>query len=193
VYVSPFHFNRPVYLPPQHSSFSYFYLPLSAGKANGVFHVIDRSTERVPNHTSPEVNAEIRQKTLENVSKYAPGGPPVIQWRIDNLDREWDIERLLEANAATFSLIGLALAVLFSTWFLLLPFAVAAFLLQHALQGWCPPLPIFRRLGFRTRQEINYERYALKNLRGDFNELAPAPPEHTTPDRAEKVLAAVEK
>lgn len=154
---------------------------------------MQKSSERVPEHTAPEVNREIRQKTLENVAKYAPGGSSVIQWRLDALDREWDIERLLEANAATFSLIGLALGVLFSPWFLLLPFAVAAFLLQHALQGWCPPLPIFRRMGVRTRQEINYERYALKNLRGDFNEVPPAPPENTTPDRAEKALAAALK
>lgn len=154
---------------------------------------MEKSTARVPAQTAPEVNEEIRQKTLANVAKYAPGGLPVIQWRIDALDREWDIERLLEANAATATLIGLALAVLFSWWFLLLPFAVAGFLLQHALQGWCPPLPIFRRMGFRTRQEINYERYAFKNLRGDFNEVSPAPPEHTTPDRAEKALAAALK
>ena len=27
---------------------------------------------------------------------------------------------------------------------------VLAFLLQHALQGWCPPMPVFRWLGFRA-------------------------------------------
>ncbi len=54
---------------------------------------------------------------------------------------------------------------------LLLPFGVAAFLLQHALQGWCPPVDIFRRLGIRTTREINDERVALKVLRGDFDEI----------------------
>jgi hypothetical protein len=49
-----------------------------------------------------------------------------------------------------------------------LPVVVAGFLLQHALQGWCPPLPVLRRLGVRTADEINQERYALKALRGDF-------------------------
>jgi hypothetical protein len=39
------------------------------------------------------------------------------------------------------------------------------------VQGWCPPLPVFRRLGIRTASEIDYERYALKSLRGDFDEL----------------------
>src|SRR5436190_144953 len=47
--------------------------------------------------------------------------------------------------------------------------AVAGFLLQHALQGWCPPMATFRRLGVRTSYEIDYERYALKVLRRDFD------------------------
>ena len=55
--------------------------------------------------------------------------------------------------------------------FFVLPALVAGFLLQHALQGWCPPVPLLRRLGFRTTAEIDYERYALKALRGDFREM----------------------
>ncbi|MGZ8329614.1 MAG: hypothetical protein ACXWVA_00985 [Rhodoplanes sp.] len=55
--------------------------------------------------------------------------------------------------------------------FLLLPAAVMGFLLQHAVQGWCPPLSILRRLGFRTAKEIERERNALKALRGDYANL----------------------
>jgi hypothetical protein len=32
----------------------------------------------------------------------------------------------------------------------ILPALVTAFLFQHAVQGWCPPVPILRRLGFRA-------------------------------------------
>ena len=32
--------------------------------------------------------------------------------------------------------------------------------------------PVFRRLGFRTASEIDYERYARKALRGDFAEIS---------------------
>lgn len=49
---------------------------------------------------------------------------------------------------------------------------VGGFLLRHAVQGWCPPLPVFRRLGARTQSEIDHERYALKALRGDFRGVA---------------------
>jgi hypothetical protein len=51
---------------------------------------------------------------------------------------------------------------------------VLPFLFQHAVQGWCPPVPLFRRLGVRTRKEIDAEKYALKAVRGDFDELPPA-------------------
>lgn len=80
-----------------------------------------------------------------------------------------DIERCLETGAATLSLIGAALGAGKNRRWFLLPTAVAGFLLQHALQGWCPPLPLFRRLGVRTADEINLERRALKALRGVFD------------------------
>ncbi len=60
--------------------------------------------------------------------------------------------------------------------FALVPLVVGSFLLQHAVQGWCPPLPVFRRMGVRTQTEIDEERAALKALRGDFQNL-PASPE----------------
>jgi hypothetical protein len=88
--------------------------------------------------------------------------------RLSRLDREWDIERTLEANAASVGLLGVGLGAFVSRWFLILPTAVTAFLLQHAIQGWCPPVPLLRHLGFRTSREIDDERVALKALRGDF-------------------------
>jgi hypothetical protein len=51
---------------------------------------------------------------------------------------------------------------------LALPAVVLTFLVQHAIQGWCPPIPLFRSLGARTRKEIDLEKYALKVLGGDF-------------------------
>jgi hypothetical protein len=98
-----------------------------------------------------------------------------IDERIQELEREWDIERTLEANAATVALAGLVLGVAVDRRFLALPAAVSVFLLQHALQGWCPPLPLFRRLGIRTAREIHDEIIALRILRGDFLERVDYP------------------
>lgn len=79
--------------------------------------------------------------------------------------------RTLEANAATLATVGAGLALVVDRRFALIPLVVGGFLLQHAVQGWCPPLPIFRRYGVPTQTEIDYERYALKTLRGDFQEV----------------------
>jgi len=134
--------------------------------------MIPSTVERVPQHTARHVNQEIQRQTEQRVARCAAAGPDAIARRLTELDREWDIERTLEANAASASLVGIALgASLHRKWFVL-PAAVAAFLLQHAIQGWCPPLPVFRRLGFRTQSEIDYERYALKAIRGDFRRLS---------------------
>jgi hypothetical protein len=136
--------------------------------------MIPPTTTRVRENTTESVNAEIDRKIEENVAYYASAGPGAIQRRLDELDHEWDMERVLEANAAGVTLLAVALGMAEDRRWFLLPGIVGAFLLQHAVQGWCPPVPVFRRLGFRTAQEINRERYALKALRGDFAKVEPA-------------------
>lgn len=133
-------------------------------------------TDRVRRHTPPDINASIDDEIRATISRYAGTSRETLTRRIDALDREWDIERVLEANAASFSLAGLALSQIHSRRWLWLSTGVAGFLLQHALQGWCPPVSVFRRLGIRTRREIDREKYALKALRGDFEPIAGGQP-----------------
>jgi hypothetical protein len=130
------------------------------------------TTYRVPRQTPDYVNERIRRRTEENIARYSSSGPAAIEKRLNALDYEWDIERALQANAAGVSLLGLSLGALVDRRWFLLPGFVAGFLLQHALQGWCPPVSLFRRLGIRTSKEIACERYALKALRGDFKDLS---------------------
>jgi hypothetical protein len=129
------------------------------------------TVERVPKHTAEHINERILRHMEERVAQCAAEGREAMDRRLAELDREWDIERLLEANASTASLIGLTLGATVDRRWFIFPAVIAGFLLQHAVQGWCPPLPVFRRLGFRTSSEIDYERYALKSLRGDFRNL----------------------
>src|SRR5205823_8171775 len=112
--------------------------------------MIPSTVERVPRHTAEHVNEQIRRQTEANVARYAAAGREAIDRRLAELDREWDIERTLEANAATISLIGLGLGAVVDRRLFILPALVSGFLLQHALQGWCPPVTFFRRRGFRT-------------------------------------------
>jgi len=85
------------------------------------------------------------------------------------LDREWDTERVLETNASVIILISTILGFTISYYWFILIGIVSFFLLQHAIQGWCPPLPIIRRLGIRTQEEICSEKTIIKFLIGDFN------------------------
>jgi len=126
---------------------------------------------RVPQHTADEINERICRYTESNIRHYGKQGSDAITRRLAELDHEWDIERTLEANAATIALIGLGLGASVDRRWFLLSAIVAGFLLQHAVQGWCPPVPLFRRMGIRTETEIGYERYALKAIRGDFRQL----------------------
>ena len=123
---------------------------------------------RVQSHSSADANARIRAAALERLKHYEGADPSRISARIAELQREWDIERVLEANAASVALLGLALGATVNRRWFALPAVAAGFLLQHAVQGWCPPLPVFRRLGIRTAAEIHEEIVALKILRGDF-------------------------
>jgi hypothetical protein len=111
----------------------------------------------------------IRAEMAERLAYYADHLDE-IDARLYALDREWDIERTLEAKAAALAFTGVALATTVDRRWLLLPALASAFLFQHATQGWCPPMAVLRRLGVRTAEEINHERYALKALRGDFDE-----------------------
>lgn len=120
------------------------------------------SAQRVRRSTAPQLNQQIDQQTEENIRRYAGRGEMAIRRRMRELDEEWDIERLLEVNASTLALTGLVLGMTVNRKWLYLTGGVLTFLLQHGLQGWCPPLPILRRLGVRTRGEIDYEKYALK-------------------------------
>jgi hypothetical protein len=132
---------------------------------------LSASARRVPEHTAEQVNRAIQQQTLGNIALYATHTEDIGR-RLEELDQEWDVERALETAASSFTLLGLGLGTFVHRRWYLFPAVVAGFLLQHALQGWCPPLSVIRRMGFRTRREIDVERYALKILRGDFKELA---------------------
>lgn len=128
---------------------------------------IERSANRVRRHTAKEVNARIDRKTQNDLAYFADH-PDEINRRLKELDREWDIERVLEMNSSAISLGGLLLGAASSRKWLLLPAAVQLFFLQHGVQGWCPPLPLLRKLRIRTQSEIETEREALKALRGDL-------------------------
>jgi hypothetical protein len=125
--------------------------------------MLTATAHRVSSNTSQEVNDRIWQQTEEHMRQIAIGGRGAIERRLRELDEEWDVERWVETLAPSFTLLGLTLGLTRDRRWLLLPFVVQSFFLQHALQGWCPPIPVLRQLGVRTIQEIEHERCCLKH------------------------------
>jgi hypothetical protein len=130
---------------------------------------IPSTRDRVPAHTAEHVNARIEREMTERVRKLS-SSPTLIGRHLRHLDEEWDIERAIEANASVIAFIGVVFGYFVHPYWLALPALVTAFLFQHAIQGWCPPIPVLRRLGFRTSYEIERERHALKALRSDYRQ-----------------------
>ncbi|AQX15497.1 hypothetical protein BCR15_04325 [Tessaracoccus lapidicaptus] len=129
------------------------------------------NADHVRSSTDDDVQRRLDEERLQRVTDLVNAPSDVITRHIEDLDKAWDVERVLEANASSLILLSLGLSRVHSAKWLWLATAVPAFLLQHAIQGWCPPMEVIRRLGVRTRKEIEVERTALKALRGDFRDL----------------------
>ena len=127
--------------------------------------------------TKPTVQDKIDNKIRDQIIHFAAQPKEVITRRIFELENEWDIERVLEANAAGVGLASLLGGLAGNKKCLLVTGTVLSFLLLHSIRGWCPPVPLLRRMGVRTRREIDRELFALKVLRGDFQTVSLDSPE----------------
>ena len=126
----------------------------------GVPDVVGARSDRIRRRTSSEVNQAIDAKTHVRIDDALSRGRDAVIARIHRLDREIDLDRILMAHFAILGSSALRLGER-NRFFRYLVFAQTGFLMMHAFIGWCPPMPVFRRLGFRTAREIASERAAL--------------------------------
>ena len=117
-------------------------------------------------------NGEIESldKKMLAALKTFSGKRTEIGHRLSDLEDETDLESAFQRNAAILVLAGVLLGMR-DRRFTIVSGVAGAFLLQHALTGWCPPIEILKAVGYRNRQEIEREKYALKALRGDFKHV----------------------
>jgi hypothetical protein len=146
--------------------------------------------DRVRRYTSPEMLKQIEKRIEHNIRFYAAQPRHVLDRRIEQLRCEWSLERYLQANAASVGFTTALLGLLVHRKWALLTCGALGFFLYHGLRGFDPPIPVLRRMGVRTRGEIDRELYALKAIRGDFRQL---PKERPKPQTfpARDVLKAV--
>jgi hypothetical protein len=132
---------------------------------------LQHRTDRVRDHSAHRINRRIAREMDITVEHCIRTGREAILERLTELDREWDIDRLLMANFAVAGGItyvaGLHRFIEAPPWrrrptgLLYLLGAQLGFLLLHAGVGWCPPAAVWRRLGARTKSEIELERSLL--------------------------------
>lgn len=143
--------------------------------------------ENVRRVTSVKQNSVIDDIILLNIKNYAKKSPAEISQRIKALDKEWDIERVLDLNMSALALCGITVSLVFNKYSIVLTILLLLFFIWHAFRGWCPPIPILRFFKIRTRPEIDREKYALKAMRGDFKNIT------TEMDFAARVFEATSK
>jgi hypothetical protein len=137
------------------------------------------------NQAMEQIDAKIEQ----NIRFYATQSSDAISQRIEELDRERDLDQALALYASGIGLGSVLFSFIGGRKWLLLAGTAMGFLLKHSLDGTSPTVPMMRMLGVRTRSEIDREKYALKILRGDFEDIPKA--EQLKANPAQEVLRSI--
>jgi hypothetical protein len=98
-------------------------------------------------------------------------GPEAIERRLEELDREWTIGRIVKVSCGVAIFVGFGLAMFVNPWWFALPAVVGLLLLQYGVSRWSVLTWVLHAAGFRTGRDVEHERIALKALRGDFRHL----------------------
>jgi len=113
-----------------------------------------------------------REQELESrLARLADAGPDAIQARIEELDREWSAGRIAKAILSVLIIVGIILTIALSWWWVIVPAIAGLFLLQYLFAHKSALVSCTEWLGYRTRSEIEQEKFALRTLRGDFRLL----------------------
>lgn len=130
---------------------------------------LQQRSDRVRDHSAQKVNENIAMMTRAHAEESVRQGPQAIVRRLTELDHEWDIDRVLMANFAVAGGVAYTFGLArprrpfarSSNGFTTLLGVQLGFLLLHATLGWCPPMALWRRLGVRSKAEIEGERSFL--------------------------------
>src|SRR5262245_61735412 len=121
-----------------------------------------RHSDPVRHFTSARIRARLGRRRREDIESTIARGPDAIVERLEALGSEWDVDRALLAAFAVAGTLMHELERRVDRRFGFVVRAQIAMLGLYAAIGWAPPVPVLRRLGFRTQQEIDAERLALK-------------------------------
>ncbi len=112
----------------------------------------------------------IEREIETHVYGYAHQAKSEITRRLQELEREWDIDRFITIQGSAAAFMGTLFGLRVDRKWLLLPAIVLPFLFIPRLREKYPSYGFFRNRGIRTRREIEREKQALRILRGDFDD-----------------------
>lgn len=113
--------------------------------------------------------------TQENINHYYHNKNHITN-RLKQLEVETSVEQIFELHDAANVTAGVLLSLLTrkKKW-LVLPLLVSVVQSVQALYGVRLGTSLLHKYGYRTKAEIEKERYALKALRGDFQYMMEVP------------------
>src|SRR4051812_45275800 len=151
--------------------------------------MISQAENEILTEQDEQFTQEIDAKIEQNIRFYAAQSPESISKRIEELDRERDLEQAMMLYGSGVALGTLVFSFIGGRKWLVVAGTALWFMLKHALEGTSPVVPLLRKLGVRTRSEIDREKYALKILRGDFAEMPK--PDQLKANPAQEVLRSI--
>jgi hypothetical protein len=122
--------------------------------------------------TAPRAKSrkEADRDTARSIRYYSSRPIHFVNKRIEELTEEIPLEALVYRGGAILSIVSLTLLLLRhkykAAWALAV--ATAALQLQYSYQGRTGLTDILRKRGYRSRKEIEAEKYSLEAIRGDF-------------------------
>lgn len=122
--------------------------------------------DHVREHTPPRINEALDREARARVAELSAAGAR--RRRLRELDVEWSVDRAVMLNFAIVGGLAFSRGVRargrrrWNGWLTFFSIQLG-FLAFHAVRGWCPPVAVFRRLGYRTAREIEAERHAVAN------------------------------
>ncbi len=130
--------------------------------------------DKVRQMTPRTINEKIDRRMLQRVEEISAEGPEAIKARLQELEKEWDLDKVLMLNFAVLVFAQLVAARKDRRW-LWGPLIQTPFMAMHSIMGWCPPSLWFRPMGFRTDKEIQSEREELLAILSRMSTTNPGP------------------
>lgn len=126
--------------------------------------VLTSASPKTLKKSPDEINERIERRIEANVGHFKQLDHTEIKKRLQELDSEWDIEKMLFLNLSGSAFSATIFSIIADKKWAYLAAAANGFLLQQMVKGWSPPYSVLRRMGIRTIDEIRLEKNALVAL-----------------------------